>query len=52
MMSKIEARQQLIEAGAEHCKKEDQHGDTRSGWWMDDIYLGKDEKLALEALRG
>jgi hypothetical protein len=51
-MTKNEARQQLIEAGAEYCKKEDRHGDTRSGWWMDDIFLGKDEKHALEALRG
>ena len=32
----------LREAGAVLEKKEDREGKTRSGWWIDDVYLGSD----------
>ena len=34
-----EARRKLIEAGAKCEKKEDREGKTRSGWWMDSVFL-------------
>jgi hypothetical protein len=43
---------ELIERGAENIKKEDRFGDTRSGWWMDQTFLGKDPVLALGVLLG
>lgn len=44
----------LEEAGATRETKEDRSGETRSGWWMDDVFLAplSNPKLALEAIRG
>jgi len=50
MKTKDEIRAKLIEYGAKLEKKEDRSGQTRSGWWLDDSYLGKTEKQAWEAL--
>lgn len=41
---------ELIARGAELAKMEDQHGDTKSGWWIDGVYLGKTTRDAIEAL--
>lgn len=51
-MTKEQAKQKLIAAGAVLEKREDRHGTTLSGWWMDDVYLGKDAKVAWEAIVG
>ena len=45
-------RQELLERGAELIVREDRYGDTFRGWWIDEIYLGKTTKLALEKLKG
>jgi hypothetical protein len=42
--------QRLIDCGATFEKKEDNEGRTRSGWWMDTVFLGKTEQQAIEAL--
>ena len=47
-----ERRKELLERGAEFIVREDRYGDTRRGWWIDEIYLGKTTKLALEKLNG
>ncbi len=39
-------------AGGVHEKKEDRFGDTRTGWWIDDVFLGTNAQAALEAIRG
>jgi hypothetical protein len=52
MSRKENAVAELIERGAENIKKEDRFGDTRSGWWMDQTFLGKDPVVALEVLLG
>ena len=44
--------QELTDAGAVREKREDRHGETRSGWWLDDVYLGRDSRTALESIRG
>lgn len=43
---------ELLEAGCKNEKKEDRQGDTRSGWWQDDVFLAKDPILALQILKG
>lgn len=53
-MSKKEATDRLIDLGATHEKKEDNFGDTKSGWWMDTVWLapyGKPQD-ALQAIEG
>ncbi len=52
MKSKEEIRNELRARGAKLEKKEDRDGRTRSGWWIDDVYLGKTEKQAWEAVNG
>jgi hypothetical protein len=51
---KAEARAELLERGAALEKKEDRHGDTHSGWWMNDVWLGptNDPVFALLKLKG
>ena len=49
-MSKSQAITKLIEAGAVHEKKEDAQGVTRSGWWMDSVWLAPYSK-PMDALR-
>jgi hypothetical protein len=42
----------LREAGAVLEKKEDRYGTTRSGWWIDDVYLGRNARDAWEKVIG
>lgn len=53
-MTEAEAIKELIEAGATHEKKETERGETKSGWWMDIVWLApyKEPVIALSALRG
>jgi hypothetical protein len=46
------AEQSLREAGAAYERREDRHGYTRSGWWLDEVYLGKSIREALAAIQG
>jgi hypothetical protein len=43
---------ELIEYGCEFCKREDRHGDTLSGYWLDGVFLGKTARDATEAIKG
>ena len=51
-MTTNEAEKRLIEAGAVREKREDVDGKTRSGWWLDGVFLGRDAKTAFEGLNG
>jgi hypothetical protein len=53
-MTNSQAIALLTADGATLEKREDAHGVTRSGWWMDDVWLApvSQPKAALEALRG
>jgi hypothetical protein len=44
----------LRELGATLEKKEDRFGDTKSGWWLDDVWLApkNDPKQALRETEG
>ena len=48
------ARAELLERGATLEKREDAHGDTKTGWWMDGVWLAPTNKpvLALASLDG
>jgi hypothetical protein len=48
------AENELREVGAVLEKKEDRHGETKSGWWMDDVWLAPTNQpvQALAVLRG
>jgi hypothetical protein len=48
------AIKELIASGATHEKKENSSGETKSGWWMDTVFLapyGMPE-LAISILKG
>lgn len=49
-----DAVKKLIAMGATRAKKEDSLGDTKSGWWMDTVFLAPSNmaKLALQVLEG
>ena len=49
---KAEAVKELLERGAANERREDRHGDTRTGWWLDGVYLGKDPVAALRNIEG
>lgn len=53
-MTNAEAIAKLIEMGATYEQKEDSSGETKSGWWMDTVWLAPYRKplLALEAING
>jgi hypothetical protein len=53
-MTKAQLIEKLLAKGAKHEKKEDQYGDTKSGWWMDTVYLApyRMPELALQVLDG
>lgn len=53
-MTKDDAIARLIEIGATHEKKEDLLDDTKSGWWLDTVFLApySDPKSALAAIEG
>lgn len=45
---------ELKDAGAEIAKREDSHGDTKLGWWLDGVYLAPVNRPqdALRAIKG
>lgn len=43
---------ELLEMGAVNEKKENRYGETQSGWWIDDVCLGKDPMEALRSVKG
>ena len=45
-------RQELLERGAEFCKRETCSGQTKSGWFLDGVFLGRTLREALEAING
>ncbi len=51
-LSKADAIKILKEHGAENVIKEDRFGDTKAGWWLDDVFLGKDPVLACSVILG
>jgi len=51
-MSTTEAIAILKDAGAINAKQEDRYGETKTGWWLDGVYLGKDPRQAVSAMRG
>lgn len=53
-MTKAEAIKELELSGAVREKKEDRQGVTRSGWWLDDVFLAplSDPVSALGVIRG
>jgi hypothetical protein len=38
-MTNAEAIKALTEMGAKNERREDDHGQTRSGWWLDGVWL-------------
>lgn len=53
-MTTNEHERLLMEAGATLERREDRNGDTRTGWWLDGVWLAptNDTRAALEAIRG
>jgi len=53
-MTNSEAHDMLIEMEATHERKEDASGDTKSGWWMDTVWLApySQPRAALAAIEG
>lgn len=53
-MTKTEVVAELLTLGATREKREDAHGDTKTGWWLDGVYLAplSDPRSALDAVRG
>ena len=51
---KAAAERELREMGAELLKQEDRFGDTKSGWWLDTVFLGpkNDPEYCLRVVRG
>ena len=42
----------LRDRGAEFSKRENRHGETRGGWWLDGAYLGQTTRDAMEVING
>lgn len=42
----------LKDAGAFREKREDRFGDTKTGWWVDGVFLAKDAVDAVRQMRG
>ena len=51
-MTTLEAEAKLIEAGAVKEKAEDRYGETKSGWWLEGVFLGRDAKTAWSGVAG
>jgi len=53
-MTTDEAVAILEDAGAEKERREDEHGKTRSGWWLGGVWLAPTNKPvdAVKAIRG
>ena len=51
---KNEQIKELIEIGATHEKKETEQGETKSGWWLDTVFLAPYSmpELALLKIQG
>lgn len=49
-----QARIVLRAAGAECLKREDRFGDTKAGWWIDDVCLGptNDPEYCVRVMNG
>ena len=45
-------RQELLERGAEFCKRETRGGQTKAGWFLDGVFVGATTREALEAING
>ena len=45
-------RQELEKRGASREKREDRHGDTKTGWWLDGVYLGRTTEESIRAMNG
>jgi len=45
-------RNELIDRGAEFCKRQTRSGETRSGWFLDGVFIGKTTREALAAVNG
>jgi len=43
---------ELLEYGCVFEKREDNHGVTKSGYWLDGVFLGATPKQATEAIKG
>lgn len=50
----LAAEKQLIVAGCQRLKREDRFGETKTGWWQDDVWLApcNDPIAALRNLNG
>lgn len=46
------SHEELIEAGCDFSKREDRQGETKSGYWLDGVFLGKTPRQATEAIKG
>lgn len=42
----------LRDFGAEFVKRQTRSGETRSGWFMDGVYLGKTAREAMQVING
>ena len=51
-MTTKQAEQKLIDAGAVRERRENEHGETKTGWWLDGVFLGRDARTAAEGLGG
>lgn len=51
-MTREQATTILIEAGAKLERREDSHGETKSGWWIDGVFLSKNAVDAVAFLQG
>ena len=49
-MNATAAIKALIEMGARNERKEDSEGKTRSGWWMDEVFLAPSNR-PVDAMR-
>jgi hypothetical protein len=49
-LTKAEAVVLLIDAGAVLEKREDRHGDTKTGWWLDGAWLSNDPREAVRLM--
>jgi hypothetical protein len=49
--TKEEAIRELREMGAELSKQEDRYGETKTGWWLDGIWIDNDPIRALMSIK-
>lgn len=51
-VAKEQAIAEMLARGYTNERKEDRFGETKSGWWCDEVYLGKDPVEALRTANG